>query len=210
MVVAGVVVALLLILVVKVFGEFSRPAPDVSRSSAPTPASSGVPSPSSSLSPSSAGVPSPSMSVPRSRGPVVPGSPADDGLTDVAGSTSRIRLTATASVALQPGLPVPLDVSFTNLGSRAVRVTHVAISIASVTTPNVTRNYGCPASGFVLTQIDPSFVVELPNLSTQTLSSTNTSTALWPTLELVALNTNQDGCKGATVDLTYTAQGNNP
>jgi hypothetical protein len=103
-----------------------------------------------------------------------------------------------------------MDISFTNLGTRAVTITRLTISIASVTAPNATAHFACPVSNFAITQIDPSLVMVLAGSATKSLSGTNAAGSAWPAIKMIEVGTNQDGCKGADLVLAFTAQGNNP
>ena len=190
-------------------GASSKPKPVPGDKSRPKPSPSVAPSVAPSESPSTRVTPSPSA-----RATPAPTNPnattiVDDGLTDITGSTSSIRLNATASTALRPGVRTPLNMSFTNQGHAAVTVDHVFVSISSVTAPRSTPTLGCTAADFYVEQIPSTFAVALGSLGTASLSALGTPTSGWPVIGMVESVANQDGCKGASVNLAYSAWGHN-
>lgn len=184
----------------------------------PSPSGSSAPSPSqppSAGSPAAGtptpGTPSPSDGTNSVTSPQDPGSTTivENGLTNVTGSTSSVSIGATASIALKPGLSAPLNMSFSNQGKAAVTVDNVVVSIGSILAPASTPTRGCTASDFYIVQSPSSFSVALSSFGKASLSALGTPTSKWPVIGMVESLANQDGCKGASVNLAYSAWGHN-
>ena len=115
------------------------------------------------------------------------------------GSDSGVTITATTSPSgLVPGGPAQaLDFDINNGATTPQYVNTVAISITGVTGPNITVGTPCDASDFALEQ---------PNAIGQDLASGTTSFApSGASIALIDSGSNQNGCKGATVALSYDA-----
>jgi hypothetical protein len=103
-----------------------------------------------------------------------------------------------APTGLYPGGPTaPLSGTFTNTNSGPVYVNDVTTTgISSVTGPNIDASHPCTADDFTLggtASIDAEVLAD------------DTSTWSGLTIQMVNSGTNQDGCKGATVNITYTS-----
>ena len=115
------------------------------------------------------------------------------------------------TTGLAPGSAVPLDLILTNPNNQAISVTNLNVTVAVATKPNATTAKPCTAADFAVTQMAAgSYPVPVPANSTRTLSQSLASSA-WPQARMLDTSANQDGCKGATLTLTYTgtAQGGN-
>jgi len=130
--------------------------------------------------------------------------------TATAGTSAAVNATQTSTVSLmRPGGPAQaLDFSLNNTQSTNQFVTNVAISIASVTGPNITGGTPCDASDFYLVQPTATYGDLTPGVhayvaSGATLQMVNKNGNTNPPSE-AAPAANQDGCKLATVNLTYT------
>jgi hypothetical protein len=112
------------------------------------------------------------------------------------GNTSR---------ALLPGTTAPINVRISNPHFYPIVVSDLTVRIASITTAR--KGATCRASNFTLTQAH-GFRVRLDANSTVTMKSISTSTNEWPSLHLIGNQARlDDGCQGATINLTYSAAG---
>jgi len=117
-------------------------------------------------------------------------------------------ITGNVATPLWPGSAAqPINLVFNNPNSGGipdgdVRVSSLTVSIASVTGPNITPARPCDASDFALTQFTGGQFFVHPGMTT--LSSYFASSTVWPSIRLINKPSNQDGCKGATVNLNYT------
>lgn len=129
--------------------------------------------------------------------------------TDVIGSTSRILLSVNAGISLGPGRSSALDMSFTNEDSKAVSVNHLTVTISGISAPASSSTRTCTADDFFVTQAPAGFSVSLSPQASVTLASLGTPQSRWPVVGMLNSTSNQDGCKGATIILSYAAWGSN-
>ena len=116
-------------------------------------------------------------------------------------------ISGTVNTPLRPGgAAAAIDVGFSspNAGSGVdgTRVSNLVVAITSVTGPNITVSRPCTAADFALTQFGGAYPFYVP-LGASSLSSLGFAPGAWPTLRLLARPVNQDGCKGATIHLSY-------
>jgi hypothetical protein len=114
------------------------------------------------------------------------------------GSNSAVTITQTSTVSgLRPGSGAQaLDFDINNTASVNQYVTSVVVAMTGVTGPNIDVTHPCTTGDFTLVQ---------PNAINSDLTPGNHSYA--PSGASLALDntaSNQDGCKGATVALSYT------
>jgi hypothetical protein len=116
------------------------------------------------------------------------------------GSTVAITVTQTSTITgLYPGGPTAaLAGKFNNTNAGPIYVDDVNATIASVTGPNITVPNPCTAVDYQLNGFPVSVDAEVPS---------GTAQGNWSGASIQMLNraANQDGCKGATVNLTYTS-----
>jgi hypothetical protein len=117
------------------------------------------------------------------------------------GTNAAITINQTSTVTgLHPGGPAqPLSGNFSNSNSSAVFVTSVSGAIGSVTGPNITPGTPCDASDYELAGFPIAIGREIPSGS---------GVDSWSGGSIRMINkpaVNQDGCKNATVNITYTS-----
>jgi hypothetical protein len=118
---------------------------------------------------------------------------------------------ANVPTQLYPGAaPSPINVSFTNpnagnggYGRAGVRVSSLAVTISGVSAPAATPLLPCPISDFTVTQFSGGYPFYIPQGSSS-LQSLGFAQSTWPRVGLVNRLVNQDGCKGATLKLTFS------
>lgn len=142
--------------------------------------------------------------------PNIPSLPGMSDSIDVIGSTSSVRLgNATTLAPLTPGGFIPLNITFQNLGTSAVTITHIAVTLNGVSAPNATATQPCAVADFYLNQMSNSVTLPLGSLMAGNLDSSGISSSSWPSLGMLDTSLDQDGCKNATVLLSYSARGSN-
>jgi hypothetical protein len=117
------------------------------------------------------------------------------------GTNAAITVTqTTAPTGLYPGGPTAaLAGKFNNTNDSKVYVHQVLATIASVTGPNIVAvTAPCTAGDYQLNGFPVTVDAEIP---------AGTAQGSWTGASIQMLNplTNQDGCKGATVNLTYSS-----
>lgn len=106
-----------------------------------------------------------------------------------------------------PGIAVPLDLSFTNPHDESLRVSDLTVTVTAVDAPHATNARPCTIDDFVVEQLDGGVVLLVEPGETRTLTQLDISRADWPRVGMVDADSNQDGCKAATLELSYTATG---
>jgi hypothetical protein len=120
--------------------------------------------------------------------------------TAATGTTVGITVTQTTSpTGLYPGGPTAsLAGKFNDTNDGPVFVNQVNATISSVTGPNITVPNPCTAADYQLGGFPVTVGAEVPS---------GTAQGNWTggTVRLLNTSTNQDGCKGATVNIAYTS-----
>lgn len=115
------------------------------------------------------------------------------------GTSSEVSITQLGSVTnLQPGgEPQAVDFAITNPLETKQYISNVVVSIGTINAPAATGGLTCTESDFTLTQ---------PNAINQDLSHGETKfQPSGATIAMIDSTSNQDGCKGATVNLVFKA-----
>ena len=122
--------------------------------------------------------------------------------TGSAASGTNVGITVTQTTTptgLYPGGPTAaLSGQFNNTNASKVYVHEVSATIASVTGPNITVPTPCTAADYQLNGFPVTVDAEVA-------SGTGQGSWTGASLQLLDSATNQNGCKGATVNLTYAS-----
>jgi hypothetical protein len=148
-------------------------------------------------------------------GPTTGSAPADasggDGTGDGssgAGSTyASFSIDGDATEVITPGAMVPLDLEFTNPHDVPMSVTGLVVSVHLVKAPNADDARPCSDADFALDRASSRLAVTLAAHSRSTLSGLGIPRRAWPHVGMLNRSVNQDGCKGATLGLDFTASG---
>ena len=115
---------------------------------------------------------------------------------------------------LAPGTSLPLDLGITNPNKKDLALTNLSVSIQSVTRTSeaIARNLPCGTSDYLVTQYSGPYPLTVPPSSTSLSGSTSLSelgitSTQWPQFKMLDTPANQDGCKGATLQLVYSGSG---
>jgi hypothetical protein len=116
------------------------------------------------------------------------------------GTTVGITITQTSTpTGLYPGgSPAALAGAFNNTNSGPVYVNDISATISSVTGPNITVPNPCTAADYRLNGFPVS-------VDAQVAAGTAQGSWSGASVELLNSGTNQDGCKNATVNVSYTS-----
>ncbi len=127
------------------------------------------------------------------------GSGSGNAVTGTAGVLMSVIQTSNPT-GLYPGGPTaPLSGTFNNGNGSSVYVSTVGATISSVTGDNIDLVHPCGASDYQLNGFPVDVNATIPSGNAQGAWGTGTS------IQLKNLGTNQDGCKDATVHLTYSS-----
>lgn len=111
------------------------------------------------------------------------------------------------SEPVSPGDLVPLDLRFSNPHDDRLVISGVVVSVESVDAPRATPSLPCTVDDFTVEQLDTTVGLRLDPNDTRTLTQFGVSESDWPRVGMIDAAVNQDGCKGATLELGYTATG---
>ncbi len=104
---------------------------------------------------------------------------------------------------LAPGVSAPVDVRVTNSHGSALNVRSLSMGIARIDAPRAGATLGCEVADFAIEQFSgPAFVV--PPRSMRRLSELGIPASQWPRLAMLDRPVRQDGCKGATLQLSFS------
>lgn len=124
-----------------------------------------------------------------------------------ADSARALIIAGTTDEPMTPGTTASLDLRFTNPTQTSVAITKVRVNVASVRTPSANEGHPCSLGDFTVEQASPGLDVTLAPGATATLSGLGVPDDAWPRVGMYNLDSNQDGCKGATLSLEYSASG---
>ncbi|WAH98347.1 COG1470 family protein [Arthrobacter sp. MMS18-M83] len=132
-------------------------------------------------------------------------------LTVTAGQHQPFTISGGPAGLLTPGSAVSIDLQLANPGNSSLNVTGLTVSVTGVTrtAQAVANNRPCNPSDYVITQFSGSYPISAPP-GNSSLSTSGIPAARWPQIRMLDTSLNQDGCKGATIQLSYsgTGQGN--
>jgi hypothetical protein len=119
-------------------------------------------------------------------------------------SHRRFTISGDAAGSLSPGATRPIDLTLTNPDDKSMSVTNVTVTIRSVV-PLAGRS--CAASDYTVSQYGGPYPVVVPGHGSRSLSQLGVRAQQWPKATFVDRPVNQDGCKGARVELDYIGSG---
>lgn len=132
-------------------------------------------------------------------------------LTVTAGQHQTFTISGDPAGLLAPGYAVSIDLHLAIPGNAGLSLTGLTVSITGVTrtAQAVANNRPCSPSDYAVTQFSGSYPFTAPP-GNSSLSGSGVPAAQWPQIRMLNTSLNQDGCKGATLQLSYsgTGQGN--
>jgi hypothetical protein len=131
------------------------------------------------------------------------GSGVGSGTGHGANGTDLFSIAGNVGPVLEPGTTAPIDLTLTNPNDQPIRVTSLSVAIATITAPRATPTLPCTFADFVVGQPLGATSLIVPAHSSRTLTALGLTSAQLPSLGMLNTVENQDGCKGATVGLSY-------
>ncbi|GAA3317626.1 COG1470 family protein [Arthrobacter ramosus] len=132
-------------------------------------------------------------------------------LTVTAGQHQTFTISGGPTGLLAPGYGVSINLQLANPGNSSLNVTGLTVSVTGITrtAQAVANNRPCNPSDYVITQFSGSYPIAAPP-GNSSLSTSGIPANQWPQIKMLNSSLNQDGCKGATLQLSYsgTGQGN--
>jgi hypothetical protein len=127
--------------------------------------------------------------------PPVPPVPAPPDAFTIAGALPHL---------LTPGTGEPLNLTLTNLESTDLAIADLNVRVASVSGPQRSSTHTCEPDDFSVEQFSGTPGFTLPAASSADLGELGFEPSEWPTVSMLDRPVNQDGCKGASLSLSFT------
>lgn len=111
-------------------------------------------------------------------------------------------------VPLSPGRAVALDLELHNPLDDGILVREIEVAVDAVDAPNATESLPCSIADFGVRPWVPILGgdgLTVDSNETATLSELDEPASRWPFVEMLHTTSNQDGCKGASLSLSYRA-----
>jgi hypothetical protein len=105
---------------------------------------------------------------------------------------------------LTPGSGGPLDLTLTNLESSDLLIASLSVRVAGVSGPEGDVAHGCDPDDFSIEQFSGTPGFTLPASSSADLSELGFEPGDWPAISMLNLPVNQDGCKEASLSLSFS------
>lgn len=107
---------------------------------------------------------------------------------------------------LWPGQPQGIDLAVSNPNTVPLDITDLTVTISGINAPGATTSLPCSTADFTVQQYSYSYPLVVPPSTTTTLEELKVPASNWPQVELLNLPSDQDGCQGASLSLTYGGQ----
>jgi hypothetical protein len=109
---------------------------------------------------------------------------------------------------LSPGTSAGLNLQISNPINKPLSLTNLSVAVAGVTrsAAAVAGNLPCTPADFTVTQYSGPYPLAVPATG-GSLQGLNVAQTAWPRVGMLDTSTNQDGCKGATLQLSYSGSG---
>jgi hypothetical protein len=126
---------------------------------------------------------------------------------ELAASTGSFVIEGDSVSLLGPGIMAPLDLKFTNPQAVSMSITDVTVTVLKVRSSSADRGHSCAVADFTVDQVSPGLQINIAPRAARTLSNLEVPSSQWPKVGLPMRSFNQDGCKGASLTLGFTASG---
>jgi len=126
--------------------------------------------------------------------------------TELANQSSFV-ISGSPTEPISPGVQVPLDLHLQNSNKTSMSVTDLEVIVRAIDAPNATEQRPCLIEDFTVAQVPDGLDLTLPPEATSSLSGLSVTNTQWPQVGLRNTSVNQDGCKGASVILDFSASG---
>jgi hypothetical protein len=106
---------------------------------------------------------------------------------------------------ISPGVSSPIDLEFTNPTDSPLSVIKLWVTLREVSAPDADESHPCVVGDFAVDQAAGGLGFTIAAHATKSLSDLRLTNATWPHVGMRDRPVNQDGCKGASLSLGYTA-----
>ncbi|MFF2344717.1 hypothetical protein [Pseudarthrobacter sp. NPDC058119] len=117
-------------------------------------------------------------------------------------------ISGTLPGSLSPGTSAGLNLQISNPINKPLSLTNLSVAVAGVTrsAAAVASNLPCTPADFTVTQYSGPYPLAVPATG-GSLQGLNVAQTTWPRVGMLDTSANQDGCKGATLQLSYSGSG---
>ncbi|VXC56930.1 COG1470 family protein [Arthrobacter sp. 8AJ] len=117
-------------------------------------------------------------------------------------------ITGNVPGTLSPGTSAGLNLQISNPVNKPLSLTNLSVAVTGVTrsAAAVASNLPCTPADFTVTQYSGPYPLAIPATG-GSLQGLNVAQTAWPRVGMLDTSTNQDGCKGATLQLSYSGSG---
>ncbi|MGZ4588519.1 MAG: hypothetical protein ACXVX9_12045 [Mycobacteriaceae bacterium] len=140
-------------------------------------------------------------------GPTADAPGAGSGGTGPGDPPGAFTIDGNADETTSPGVMTRLDLTLRNPYDFPLWVTGLRLSVQALSAPNADDTHPCTVDDFTVDQASRGFTITLGARAASTLSSLGLPPAAWPQVGMLDRSVDQDGCKGASLTLGYTASG---
>lgn len=125
-------------------------------------------------------------------------------LTVVPASRATFSIGGSAARLLVPGGAAGIDLRLSNPNGVPLKIEQLMVRIDGVRAPQADASHPCTVADFAVAQFSGSYRFRLPGSRTRRLSELGFPAAQWPTVSMLDRPVNQDGCKRASLMLSYS------
>ncbi|MGO4589466.1 hypothetical protein [Paenarthrobacter sp. 2TAF44] len=117
-------------------------------------------------------------------------------------------VTGSLNGLLAPGVSRAVELQISNPEKKSIAVTNLTVAIAQVvrTPAAVAANLPCSSADYQITQYSGTYPLTAPS-GPSSLTSLGVPQSKWPQVRMLDTLQLQDGCKGATLQLTFSGTG---
>lgn len=108
---------------------------------------------------------------------------------------------------ITPGELVLLDLTLDNASDLDLAIDRITVAVVGIDAPLADTGHPCSAADFHVRNLSNGPVLRLAGNSVANLSGLKLPEANWPAVGMLNRPVNQDGCKGASLTLSYEASG---
>ena len=130
-----------------------------------------------------------------------------EGSAELLDQASSFTIAGDTHRPMAPGVKVPLNLWLTNDNDFAITATHLEVAVRSVSAPRADGDHPCTVDDFEVKQPSRGLEIRLTGNTTSSLRSHGVRRGQWPHVGMLNRSVNQDGCKGASLSLSYRASG---
>jgi hypothetical protein len=116
-------------------------------------------------------------------------------------------ISGNVSGLLAPGVSQPLNLTLVNPNNQTLSITNLTVTVQSVAKKAGAPAGPCSTADYAVTQYSGPYPLSVPANGSASLSGLQVAQAKWPQVRMLDSATNQDGCKGASVTLSYSGAG---